>query len=302
MSRATLLVLAAGMGSRYGGLKQLEGVGPSGETIMDYSIYDAIEAGFSKVVFIIAPAMQADFEKIVASRYRGVVETLLVEQSLESQLYGFKLNSKREKPLGTGHALLCAKEKIDTPFAVINSDDFYGKASFKILREALKGLGSSSNDVTMVGYRADATLSESGVVSRGLCRVDINNTLIGVEEHHKISKLEDGSIWGENGRGEKVEIAPSQFVSMNMWGFTPTIFNSSEALFKKFLENNSDSLTAEFYIPFIVNKVIEEEGAICRLLPTSDKWFGVTYRQDSDSVKSEILALVNNRVYPTPLF
>ncbi|MFA5714076.1 MAG: sugar phosphate nucleotidyltransferase [Bacteroidales bacterium] len=302
MGRATLLVLAAGMGSRYGGLKQIEGVGPSQETIIEYSIWDAIEGGFDKVVFVIAPAMRDLFEEVVTKRFKGSIEVLFVEQSIDQLPAPYKLSNHRVKPWGTGHALLCAKEKIDTPFAVINADDFYGRASFQILGDALKSLESGSEKFVMVGYSAQATLSESGVVSRGICSIGSSSLLKGVEEHHNISQGEDALIFGENSNGKRVTIAPDTIVSMNMWGFTPKIFEVAQELFIQFLKENHNHPTAEFYIPYIVNNIIEQRGGECRVLYTPERWFGVTYKEDSSRVKKSLLSLVEKGIYPTPLF
>ncbi len=305
MTKPTLLVLAAGMGSRYGGLKQLDGVGPSGETIMDYSVYDAIQAGFGEVVFVIRKHFRSDFEERIRARYGDRIKFNFVEQELENIPVGFKLNKERSKPWGTGHAVMMAAHAISTPFAVINADDYYGQDSFRILADFLNSVAGKSGEYAMVGFMTANTLSEAGKVSRGICSSDANSLLTSVEEHHNIFEEEiDGlkKIMGDNSAGVRVEIDKMAPVSMNMWGFTPDYFTMSDQLFIEFLNKNIENLTSEFYIPYVVNKLISSGKATCKLLSTPDKWFGVTFREDRERVVESLSNLVSGGKYPTPLF
>ncbi len=301
MIKPALLILAAGMGSRYGGLKQLDGVGPHGETIMDYSVYDAVNAGFGKIVFVVRGFFREDFERRVREKYGNLVELLFVEQELNIIPEGLTLNPLREKPWGTGHAVLVAHKVIDTPFAVINADDYYGRNSFRIIAEYLKNSCDKRGSFSMVGFCTGNTLSESGSVSRGVCTVDNDGFLTSVEEHHSI-KREGGKITGENSKGDVVTIDDNSPVSMNMWGFTPDLFPEGWRLFSNFLTQNGDNIKSEFYIPFIVNRLLEEKYAECRVLKTPDLWFGVTFKEDRESVTDRLKKLHQTEVYPTPLF
>lgn len=302
MTKPCLLILAAGMGSRYGGLKQLDGVGPNGETIMDYSVYDAVAAGFDKVVFVIRKHFRAEFEERIRSRYGNIVKFEFVEQELNKIPDGFVLNPEREKPWGTGHAMMMGAEVINTPFAVINADDYYGQQSFKVLADFLIDAAGKSGSFSMVGFEVSKTLSESGSVSRGVCTGDSSGNLLTVEEHHNIICEADGTITGTNSAGEKVTIRPDGPVSMNMWGFTPDIFADSDRLFSEFLAEKGGELKSEFYIPYIVNKLLAAGKATTRILETPDQWFGVTYKEDRDSVVQRLADLVKQGVYPSPLF
>lgn len=301
MIKPALLILAAGMGSRYGGLKQLDGVGPNGETIMDYSVYDAVEAGFGKIVFVVRGFFREDFERRVREKYGKLIDLQFVEQELEVIPEGLTLNPLREKPWGTGHAVLVAHKVIDTPFAVINADDYYGRNSFGIIAEYLRSSGNKRGSFSMVGFCTGNTLSESGSVSRGVCTVDSDGFLTSVEEHHSI-KREGGIITGENSKGDVVTIDDNSPVSMNMWGFTPDLFPEGWRLFSNFLTQNGDNIKSEFYIPFIVNRLLEEKYAECRVLKTPDLWFGVTFKEDRESVIDRLKNLHQKEVYPTPLF
>ncbi len=298
--KPTLLVLAAGMGSRYGGLKQLDGVGPKGETIMDYSVYDAKEAGFGKVVFVIREHFKEEFAEKVVSKYKGIIDVELVTQELNKLPEGFELNPDREKPWGTGHATLMAADVIDTPFAVINADDFYGAESFKVLADFLKKQEGKTGKFAMVGFALNNTLSESGEVSRGICSVDENNYLTNVEEHHKV-KEENGTISGEGMNGQMRELDPNAYASMNMWGFTPDLFKEGNQLFVNFLKENINEPKKEFYIPFVVNTMIENGHATVEVLSSPDKWFGVTYKEDRDSVVKKLQKMTESGAYPSPL-
>jgi len=299
--KPTLFVLAAGMGSRYGGLKQLDGLGPNGETIMDYSIYDAIKAGFGKIVFVIRPSFESDFKEIVVKKFKDLIEVKTVFQEINKVPEGFKYNPEREKPWGTNHAVLMGKEAINEPFAVINADDFYGQESFEILANFLKSVEGKKNEYCMVGYRVGNTLSESGAVSRGVCVVDEKGYLQNVVERTHIEE-KGGTIYYQNENGDEVSLHPDTPVSMNMWGFTPDYFDYSLEFFKSFLLENGDKLKSEFYIPSVVNNLIVEGRAACKVLDTPSKWFGVTYAEDRPQVVLKINELIRKGKYPEKLF
>lgn len=300
--KPTLLVLAAGMGSRYGGLKQMDGLGPCSETIMDYSIYDAVRAGFGKVVFVIRRDFAKDFEAKIVSKYNKVVDTRLVFQEMDALPEGFSKPEGREKPWGTNHAIMMGKKVISEPFAVINADDFYGKESFQILCDALKKLDGKQNHYCMVGYKLGNTLSESGHVSRGVCHTNTDNILTEVEEHYEVQRKGNKVIFKNQDTNNYDDIDENLPVSMNMWGLTPDYFEHSEEDFKLFLSKNANNLKAEYGIPTMVNKLIHDKTATIEVLSTPCKWFGVTYKEDRPSVVSKIEKLVKEGVYPTPLF
>ena len=299
--KPTLFVLAAGMGSRYGGLKQLDGLGPNGETIMDYSIYDAIKAGFGKVVFVIRKSFEADFRAVVVNKFKNLIDVEVVFQDITDVPEGCTYNPEREKPWGTNHAVLMGREVIKEPFAVINADDFYGQESFAILADFLRSVVGKTNEYCMIGYRVGNTLSESGSVSRGVCVVDENNLLKNVVERTHIEE-KGGTIIFIDENGEEVSIAAETPVSMNMWGFTPDYFDYSIEYFKQFLAENGDKLKSEFYIPLAVNNLIVEGRATCAVLDTPSKWFGVTYAEDRPQVVLKINELIRKGVYPAQLF
>ena len=298
--KPTLFVLAAGMGSRYGGLKQLDGLGSSGETIMDYSIFDAIRGGFGKVVFVIRKDFENDFRSKILSKYEGHIPTELVFQALDNLPEGFKCPAERVKPWGTNHAVLMGKDVIKEPFAVINSDDFYGRDSFAVLAKALTEMEGKKDDYCMVGYRISNTLSENGSVARGECRTT-DGYLTSVIERTSIARI-DGKIQYKDEDGKMVEIAENTPVSMNMWGFTPDYFAYSEEYFKDFLKENMDKPKAEYFIPLMVNKLINDGTAKVKVLDTTSKWFGVTYAANRQGVVDKIKALVDAGEYPSCLF
>lgn len=288
------------MGSRYGGLKQLDGLGPNGETIMDYSIFDAIRGGFGKVVFVIRRDFERDFREKVLSKYENHIPVEVVFQSLDDLPEGFSCPDGRTKPWGTNHAVLMGKGVIHEPFAVINADDFYGRDGFRVLGEWLSKAGGEGR-YCMVGYRVGNTLSESGTVARGICRTNAEGYLTGVVERTDIARV-DGKITftGDDGRPETTpETTP---VSMNMWGFTPDYFDYSEAYFKEFLRENISNPKAEFFIPLLVNDLIVGGKATVEVLDTTAKWFGVTYAADRQGVVDKIRALVDAGEYPAKLF
>lgn len=299
--KPTLFVLAAGMGSRYGGLKQLDGLGPNGETIMDYSIYDAIKAGFGKIVFVIRPSFEKDFREVVINKYKKLIETDIVFQEISNVPEGFSYNPEREKPWGTNHAVLMGKDAIKEPFAVINADDFYGQESFKVLADFLCSVEGKKNEYCMIGYRVGNTLSESGAVSRGVCVVDENQLLENVVERTHIEE-KGGTIIYLDEKGEEVSLLANTPVSMNMWGFTPDYFDYSMEYFKQFLKENGDKLKSEFYIPLAVNNLIVEKKVTCKVLDTPSKWFGVTYAEDRPQVVLKINELIRKGTYPEKLY
>ncbi|MBQ0029710.1 MAG: nucleotidyltransferase [Paludibacteraceae bacterium] len=303
MTKPVLLVLAAGMGSRYGKLKQLDGVGPSGETIMDYSIFDAIRAGFGKVVFVIRHDFENDFREKILSKYQASIPVEVVFQSLDALPEGFTLNPERVKPWGTNHAIMMAAKAIKEPFAVINADDFYGKESFQTLADGLNKMQGKQNAYCMVAYQLGNTLSEHGTVSRGVCSKSAQNHLTSVEEHYEVHRNENGEVIFKNQKTGVFEtIDENAPVSMNMWGFTPDYFVHSDKDFRQFLTNNIDNLKAEYGIPTMVNHLIESNTASIEVLTTPCKWFGVTYQEDRPVVVQKIADLVNAGVYPKKLF
>jgi hypothetical protein len=302
--KPTLLLLAAGMGSRYGGLKQLDGLGPNGETIMDYSIYDAIQAGFGKIVFVIRKDFENDFREKILSKYEGHIPAELVFQSIDNLPEPFKCPEGRVKPWGTNHAVMMAKDVIKEPFCVINCDDFYNRDAFMVIGKFLSDLPENShNDYAMVGFRVGNTLSENGSVARGICSKDENENLTTVVERTEIMRV-DGPICYKDEDGKWVPVGENVPVSMNMWGFTPDYFKHSEAYFKDFLSDpkNMSNLKAEFFIPLMVNKLINEKTATVKVLDTTSKWFGVTYAADRQSVVDKIQNLIDAGVYPNKLF
>ena len=299
--KPTLFILAAGMGSRYGGLKQLDGLGPNGETIMDYSVFDAMRAGFGKVVFVIRKDFEEDFRRVVLSKYADHVPCEVCFQGIDCLPEGFTRNPERTKPWGTNHAVLMAKDLIHEPFMVINADDFYGKESFEVMAKFLLSVNGEQGKYCMAGYRVGNTLSEHGTVSRGVCATDKLGFLTDVVERTAIES-KDGHIVFPDENGNEVEIPFDTPVSMNMWGFTPEYFEYTEAAFKAFLTEHGQELKTEFYIPTLVNDLIKAGKATCQVLDTPAKWFGVTYADDRQMVVDKIKALVDAGVYPNKLF
>lgn len=288
------------MGSRYGGLKQLDGLGPNGETIMDYSIYDAIRGGFGKVVFVIRKDFEDDFRRIVLSKYENHIPVEVVFQSIDALPEGYALPADRQKPWGTNHAVLMGKDVIKEPFAVINADDFYGRDGFRVLGEWLSK-AEGANEYCMVGYRVGNTLSDSGTVSRGICQTNDEGYLTGVVERTDIARV-DGVITFTGDNGESEHTAETTPVSMNMWGFTPDYFAYSEEHFKRFLDENIGKPKAEFFIPLVVNDLIVSGKVTVKVLDTTAKWFGVTYAADRQGVVDKINALIAAGEYPSKLW
>ena len=292
------------MGSRYGGLKQLDGLGPNGETIMDYSIYDAIQAGFGKVVWVIRKDFEQQFREQILSKYEDKIPCELCFQGLDALPEGFSIPEGRVKPWGTNHAVLMGKDVIKEPFCVINCDDFYNRDAFMVIGKFLSSLPEgATNQYAMVGFRVGNTLSENGTVARGICSTDDAGNLTTVVERTEIQRV-DGPVCYKDEKGEWVAIDDNTPVSMNMWGFTPDYFQHSEAYFREFLSDpkNMENLKAEFFIPLMVNKLINERTATVQVLDTTSKWFGVTYAADRDDVVARIQRLVDEGVYPNKLF
>lgn len=299
--KPTLYVMAAGMGSRYGGLKQMDGIGPNNETIIDYSIFDAIRAGFGKVVFVIRHDFADDFKKVVIAKFADKIPVDIVYQELNKLPEGFTVNPERKKPWGTNHAILMCKDVVKEPFAVINGDDFYGQESFQVLCDELVKMEGKTGEYCMVGFPVKNTLSESGTVSRGVCQKDSNGYLTSIVEHTKIEE-NGGVIVNHNDDGTDTIVTPETPVSMNMWGFTPDYFKYSEDFFKEFLKENEKSLKAEFYIPTMVDHLIKTGEAKVKVLSTSSKWFGVTYAADKPTVLLQINSLISKGKYPKKLW
>lgn len=277
MENISLVVMAAGMGSRFGGLKQLAPVGPNGEIILDFSVYDAVRAGFGKTVFIIKKAIEKDFREVVGRRIEKLCDVEYVFQEVDALPSGYHFDG-REKPWGTGHAILCAQDKVSTPFAVINADDFYGRGAFDAIGKHL----SNGGGTCMVGYKLGNTLTENGTVSRGVCTVE-NGLLKSVTEHTALDKNSN--------------IPMDAVVSMNLWGFKPSIFAEIDSQFRTFLDNVTDKMKQEFYIPSVVDTLIKRDGERVEVLPTEERWYGVTYKEDTDSVRTAIKKMVDVGMY-----
>jgi choline kinase len=305
MNKPTLVVLAAGMGSRYGGLKQVDPVGPCGETILDYSVFDAVKAGFGKVVFVIRKDFEQEFRDKVGSKYEGIVKVEYCFQDIADLPEGFTPPAERVKPWGTAHAVRAARNVVDGCFAAINADDFYGRDAFVRICEFFAGLDEDASSdkmrIAMVGYKLGCTLSENGSVARGICDVDANGMLKGVEEMTKIVKDGDMAANVPEG-GEKVPLSLDCRVSMNFWGFGPGMFDAIEKRFPEWLKVNASLPGKEWYLPFVVDELVKEGAADCRVVPTDASWFGVTYREDKPFVMESIKTLVDAGVYPAPLF
>lgn len=298
--KPTLVLLAAGMGSRYGGLKQVDGIGPSGETIMDYSIYDALRAGFGKIVFIIRKDIEQDFRAAFTHKLEGKLDFEFAYQELDALPAGFRIPENRVKPWGTGHAVMVAASAVNTPFAVINADDYYGKDAFEQMADFLNARQSTETTYSMVGYDLENTLSDFGSVSRGICETDPDHFLRSVTERTKIAREGESIVFYE--QDLKNTLPGSVPVSMNFWGFTPAFFSQLEALFTDFLTSLNDPLKNEFYLSSAIDQLIRAGKAKVSVLPTSSKWFGVTYREDKPFVEEKIRQLTTAGVYPVKLW
>ena len=274
----TLVVMAAGMGSRFGGLKQIEPIGPNGEVILDFSVYDAVKAGFNKVVFVIRRDIEEDFREITKKRIEKMVDCDFVFQDMDELPAGFSAPAERTKPWGTGHAIYCTRNVVKTPFAIINADDYYGQKSFKIINEYLENTG----EMCMVGFQLGNTLTENGTVARGVCQVE-NGLLKSIVEHTSIDKNSG--------------IPLDTVVSMNMWGLRPDVFDYLEKDFVSFINNMQNPLKDEFFIPFVVDNMIQKDGAQVKVLKTDEKWYGVTYKEDKELVVNAMKNLIAGGCY-----
>ena len=299
--KPTLYILAAGMGSRYGGLKQLDGVGPQGQTIMDYSIYDAMRAGFGKVVFVIRHDFEESFRNQILSKYEGHIPVELVFQSVDALPEGFSVPEGREKPWGTNHAVLMADNVIKEPFAVINADDFYGRNAFEVIAKELSRPRDRKGDYCMVGFRVGNTMTENGSVARGVCE-NRDGLLTSVVERTAISYDKDHNIVFTDENGEVQTLDPKTPVSMNLWGFTPDYFDYSDREFRKFLDKDINTPKAEFFIPLCIDALINSGEATVKVLDTDSRWFGVTYAADRPGVVAKFAELHANGTYPEKLF
>ena len=301
--KPVLVVLAAGMGSRYGGLKQVDPVGPSGEAILDYSVFDAVRAGFGKVVFIIRRDFEEEFKTKVGKKYEGIVDVGYCYQDINDLPEPYKVPEGRTKPWGTAHATRAARGIVNAPFAVINADDFYGRDAFERLAKFLSEEKPADGKLhfAMVGYRLELTLSENGSVARGICSVTPDGSLAGVKEMTKLVKAGDSAENRED-EANPVKVPLDARVSMNLWGFTPGLFAELERRFPLWLAENGQKEKSEWYIPFVVDELIKEGKADCKVLPTESSWFGVTYREDKPFVTGEIAKLVDSGEYPAKLF
>ncbi len=294
-----LLVMAAGIGSRYGGLKQMEGVGPAGETLLEYSVFDAVEAGFGRVVFVVRPEIHDVFEARFVCRFQRRIPCVLVDQTLEVGLGSRLPPAGRVKPWGTGHAVLTARQLLDEPFAVINADDFYGRDSLALMARHLE---AGSGEYALVGYRLRNTLSAHGSVARGVCSVDPSMHLLSIVERTRIEPAGEGSARYFDEEGHPHPLSGDELVSMNLWGFTPEFLQPLAASFRHFLERYGDDLKQEFFLPTVVNELIAARTAVVRVLPSRDRWFGVTYREDVPAVRAELENLRKQGLYPERLW
>jgi len=297
----TLVVLAAGIGSRYGGLKQIEAVGPSGAIVIEYSVYDAIRAGFGKVVCVIRRDIEKDFRALISARFERHIPVEYVFQDMDDLPDGFSLPADRRKPWGTGHAVLACRDIVLEPFAVINADDFYGRLSYEALGAFLSGVRPESNDFSMVGFTLRNTLSEHGHVARGVCEVDARGMLKGVVERTSIEQTGAGARYADQDGAWK-ELTGNEVVSMNMWGFTPAIFGRLQREFPRFLDTQSGNPKAEFFLPTVVDGLVAAGKASVKVLSTPESWFGVTYPQDKAVVVEGIRSLVEKGMYPAKLW
>lgn len=304
MSKPTLLILAAGMASRYGSLKQMDGFGPHGETIIDYSIYDAIRAGFGKVVFVIREEFLDRMRSVFDEKLKGKIEVDYAFQSFDLTKFGLDKVIERTKPWGTAHAVMSAKGHVNEPFCVINADDFYGKDAFEKMSAFLQSEVSDDN-MALMGFKVGNTMSDYGYVSRGVCDVDGRGNLVSVTERTNIYYVTDGDgnrkiVYEEEGK--EYDLDPDTRVSMNFWGFTPRIFEVAQDMFVEFVEQNGDNPKSEFFIPSVPDYLVKANKASFRVIPTSSKWFGVTYKEDKPVVEESISNLVKEGIYPSKLF
>ena len=298
--KPTLVILAAGMGSRYGGLKQIDGFGPNGETIIEYSVFDAIRAGFGKIVFVIRENIEQEFKNHFGLKFEGKIEVEYVFQELDNLPEGITLPSNREKPWGTGHAVLVTKDAVLTPFAVINADDFYGRDAFKTVAEALAKTDNDKMEYYLLGYQVQKTLSEFGSVSRGVCAVNSEGNLTDIVERTKIYKKDSRIVFEVD--GAETELDAEQPVSMNFMAFTPSVYKYYEQYFNDFINENINNPKAEFYMPTVLNRLINEGIATVKVLRTNAQWFGVTYKEDKEAAVNKLNNLIKQGEYPEKLW
>ena len=301
--KKSLLVLAAGMGSRYGGLKQMDSFGPGGENIIDYSIYDAIKAGFEKVVFVIREHFKNDFQKFFSQKFDDRIKVAFVTQELDKLPLGYPYHPERVKPWGTAHAVLMAKDEINGPFAVINADDYYGTNAYKVIIEFFKTLSSDRvDDYAVVAYKLNRTTSKHGAVNRGICYGDREGYLQNVVETIQISESQDGNISYPGTNGEIRILDPETLVSMNMWAFQPSIFGHIESLMTIFLKERGMEMTSELFVPKVVDTLIKSGISKVKMLQSDSEWFGVTYQEDKPVVVSKLNKLIEKKIYPENLW
>lgn len=301
--KPTLIIMAAGMGSRFGGLKQITPVGPNGEKIIDYSVYDAVRAGFGKVVFVIKRAIEAEFKETIGNAMAARIPVEYVYQELDALPAGYTVPEGREKPWGTGHAVLCCRDVVKEPFAVINADDYYGVSAFSVLADFLqKPQNDAVKHIAMAGYLLKNTLTENGYVSRGICEVDENGGLLSLTERTKIQWQGDTPAFTEDDGATWESLDPDVYVSMNAWAFPAGTLDHFEARFKEFLDEKGGEVKSEFYLPFAVNSMVADGEADVRVLPTADKWYGMTYAADHAMVRAALAALIADGVYPEKLW
>lgn len=294
--KITLVVLAAGLGSRFGGLKQMEPLGPNGETLLDYSVYDAYHAGFTKVVFVIREFFAEEFKEKIGRRYEGLLEVQYVFQEVNITIPGIEI-AERTKPWGTNHAVLVCKDVVHEPFAVINSDDYYGKDGFTKVAKFLKE-DVSPDHYALIGYILKNTLSDSGTVNRGVCETDDKGNLVSIEEVLKIQRQDDGQVIRQD---KGTQLSEDSIVSMNFWGFDSSYFDRLESGFHEFVRQNKDNPTAEYYIPVLIDEMINNGEITLKVIPSHDNWYGVTYVQDADRVRQAFLSLHERGIYPATL-
>ncbi len=297
--KPTLVIMAAGMGSRYGGLKQIDPVGPAGEIVIEYSIFDALRAGFGKVVFVIRRDIEQAFREVMEPKLRGRIPAEYVFQELDALPPGHAVPADRKKPWGTGHAILCCREAVNEPFGVINADDFYGRDAFAKLGRLLARRAVRDTDFLLIGYRLSNTLSDHGAVSRGVCRVDEGGRLAGVTERAQIARTSEGIVAED--AGGRATLPAETVVSMNMWGFTPALFDSLDRSFRAFLDQHGREAKSEFYIPAVVDELVQHGLAEVEVAATDAVWLGMTYPEDRDAVRAGVQALVAKGEYPSPL-
>ena len=295
----TLLILAAGLGSRYGGVKQMDKIGPSGESIIDYSIYDAIKSGFKKVVFVLNSRIIEDFKTIYEPRLNKYIETEYILQEISDVPEGVSHNLARKKPWGTAHAVLAARNYINEPFAVINADDFYGRQAYQLVAGFFKSSDNMETSYAMVGYRLSNTLSDHGSVSRGICQIT-GDLLTDVVERTKIIRKNGHIVFDD--QGKDIPLKAESVVSMNFWGLTPMFFEQAQEEFRRFLAENAEKTDAEFYIPYVINELVKTGKASCKVLTSNDKWFGVTYKEDKPVTIEKINHLIRQGIYPENLW